>query len=122
LYTYRISIDDCFSYQDFLNQRILEIEEIIDKYFELLQPTLLQAIKHGFERDKNKRKKENKEGSLKDQVGQRKYEEWFLKHSGDVQFSDSKHWPYNKKMNVIVDFQDELVMADKNRKDNRAGI
>jgi hypothetical protein len=41
-------------------------------------------MKSGFLRDKNRRKKENKEGSLKDQVAQRKYEEWFVKYSEQV--------------------------------------
>ena len=105
-----------------MNQRIKDIEEIIDKYFELLLPTVLKTMKKGFNRDTNKRKKENKEGTLKDQVSQRKYEEWFLKYSDDVQFQDSKFWPYTRKMKVIVEFQDELILADKNRKDNRSGV
>ena len=57
---------------------------VIDKYFLLLQPTIIKKMKAGFERDRNRRKKENKEGSLKDQVTQRKYEEWFFKYSDDV--------------------------------------
>lgn len=79
-------------------------------------------MKAGFERDRNKRKKENKEGSLKDQVAQRKYEEWFFKYSDAIQFDDLKHYPFIKKMKLLVEFEDELIHADKNRKENRQGI
>ena len=95
---------------------------VIDKYFTLLQPTIIKKMKAGFERDKNRRKKDNKEGSLKDQVTQRKYEEWFIKFSDEVQFSNKKFYPYNKKMKLLVEFQDELIQADINRKENRQGI
>ena len=47
----------------------------------LLKTTLVEKMKNGFEKDRRKRKLENKEGSLKDQVAQTKYEEWFLKYS-----------------------------------------
>jgi hypothetical protein len=83
---------------------------------------MMKTIKKGFERDANKRKKENKEGTLKDQVAQRKYEEWFVKHSDDVQFDNPRYWPYPKKMKILVEFQDELILADKSRKENRQGI
>ena len=86
LYTFRISVDECVDYQAFLMQRIKDIEHIIDKYFDLLIPTLIKKMKESFDRDRNRRKKEGKEGTLKDQVTQRKYEEWFVKHSDDVQF------------------------------------
>ena len=66
LYTYRISAEECVDYQTFLLQRIKDIEEIIDKYFDLIIPTLIKKMKDGFERDRNRRKKDNKEGSLKD--------------------------------------------------------
>ena len=46
----------------------MDVETIIDKYFTLLNPTIIKTMKKGFERDANKRKKENKEGTLKDQV------------------------------------------------------
>jgi hypothetical protein len=68
LYTYRISVDQCFQYQAYLVQRIKDIEAIIDKYFDLLEPIFVKKMRAGFDRDRNKRKKENKEGSLKDQV------------------------------------------------------
>jgi hypothetical protein len=65
-YTYRISVDDTFLYQEFLINRIKEVEELVDKYMGLLHITLKEKMKSGFERDRNKRKKDNKEGTLKD--------------------------------------------------------
>ena len=53
---------------------------------------------------------------------QRKYEEWFLKHSDDVQFHNSQYYSYKRKMKILVDLQDELILADKNRKENRQGV
>jgi hypothetical protein len=41
-------------------------------------------MKDNFDRDRARRKKEEKESSLKDQVQQRRYEEWYLKHSDAV--------------------------------------
>ena len=63
-----MSVEDCISYQEFLIERIHDIELIIDKYFKMLQPTLIKKMKESFERDRNRRKKEGKEGTLKDQV------------------------------------------------------
>jgi hypothetical protein len=122
LYTYRISVDQCFQYQAYLVQRIKDIEAIIDKYFDLLEPIFVKKMRAGFDRDRNKRKKENKEGSLKDQVAQKKYEEWFFKFSEDVDFNNRKFYPHTKMMKLLVEFQDELITADKNRKENRQGI
>ena len=76
-------------------------------------------MKESFDRNRNRRKKEGKEGTLMDQVMQRKYEEWFVKHSDDVQFHNPKYYSYKRKMKILVDLQDELIQADKNRKENR---
>ena len=45
-----------------------------------------------------------------------------MKHSDDVQFHNSKYYSYKRKMKILVDLQDELILADKNRKENRQGI
>lgn len=103
LYTFRISVDECIAYQSFLTQRIKDIEVIIDKYFDLLIPTLILKMKESFDKDRNRRKKEGKEGTLKDQVMQRKYEEWFVKHSNEVQFHDEKYYSYKRKMKILVE-------------------
>ena len=78
LYTYRITVDECMEYQAFLVGRIKTIEEQIDYYFKLLEPAMIEKMKKKFDRDRVRRKKLSKEGTLKDQVKQRKYEEWFL--------------------------------------------
>lgn len=119
LYTYRISTDQFFEYQDFLAKRIEDVEEVIDKYFTLLIPTIIKKMKAGFERDRNRRKKENKEGTPENQVQQAKYEKWFLKYSDEVNFKSKKQYPYTKKMKLLIEFQDELLQADINRKENR---
>lgn len=118
-YTYRISVDETFKYQAYLIQRIKDVEAIIDKYMSLLKNPLREKMKIGFERDRMKRKKENKDGCLKDQVAQTKYEEWFMKYSDEVQFDDPKCYPYCKKMRILIHYQDELIAADCNRKDNK---
>ena len=64
---------------------------------------------NGFERDRIKRKNENKDGSLKDQLAQTKYEQWFIKYSDELQFDDPKCYPYSKKMKILVHYQDELL-------------
>ena len=79
-------------------------------------------MRESFDRDRSKRKKEGKEGTLKDQVQQRKYEEWYIKFSDDAQFKNPKYYPYTRKMKLLVEFPDELIAADKNRKENRQGI
>ena len=122
LYTFRISVEDCIAYQDFLITRIKDIETVIDKYFNLIKPTLIKKMKESFDKDRNRRKKDGKEGTLKDQVQQRKYEEWYVKHSDAVQFNNEKYYPYTKKMRILVEMQDELIQADKDRKDNRESI
>ena len=95
---------------------------IIDKYFKMIQPTLVNKMKEAFDRDRNRRKKEGKEGTLKDQVQQRKFEEWYVKHSDAVQFDNPKYYNYAKKMRILVELQEELINADKARKENRQGI
>lgn len=44
LYTYRITQDDVIIYQHFLNARLLEIEQIVDNYFDLFKPILLNKM------------------------------------------------------------------------------
>lgn len=44
----------------------------------------MKKMKNAFNSDRKRKKKEGKEGTLKEQVAQRKYEEWYLKHSRDV--------------------------------------
>lgn len=61
-------MDDAFTYQKFLLDRINDLETVIDRYMNLLKTTLVEKMKNGFEKDRRKRKLENKEGSLKDQV------------------------------------------------------
>lgn len=109
LYTIRVSVEDCVAYQEFLLKRIKDIEIIIDKYFKMLQPTLIKRMKDNFDKDRNRRKKEGKEGTLKDQVQQRKYEEWYVKHSDAVQFDNEKYYSYKKKMRILVDLQEEVI-------------
>ena len=53
---------------------------------------------------------------------QRKYEDWYVKFSDDAQFKNPKYYPYTRKMKLLVEFPDELISADKNRKENRQGI
>ena len=79
-------------------------------------------MKEGYARDRARLKKLGKEGSLKDQVERRKHEEWALKHSEDVQFEDPEHFPYERKLKILVEYQEELIQADKDRKENRRGI
>ena len=79
-------------------------------------------MKDRFDKDRLKRKKEGKEGNLQDQVAQRKWEEWYVKHSDDSKFSDPQFYPFTRKMKLLVEYQDELIVADKTRKENRQGI
>lgn len=97
-------MDDAFIYQKFLKERIRDLEVVIDRYMKLLKLTLIEKMESGFERDRRKRKNENKEGSLKDQVAQTKYEKWFVKHSDQVRFEDPKYYPYIKKLKILVLF------------------
>ena len=109
LYTYRITQDDVIFYQMFLNGRLKEIEEIVDRYFDMFKIVLLTKMKEGYARDRARLKKLGKEGSLKDQVERRKHEEWALKHSEDVQFEDPEHFPYERKLKILVEYQEELI-------------
>ena len=43
-------------------------QKTIDKYWYLLIPSLVKKMRDSFDRDRAKRKKEGKEGTLKDQV------------------------------------------------------
>ena len=65
---------------------------------------MIQKLRDSFERDRSRRKKDNKEGTLKDQVAQRKYEEWFFKYSKEVQFENKEYYTYKKKMKILVEF------------------
>lgn len=83
-YTYRLTQDDVVFYQKFLNYRILEIEDVVDRYFKILEPVLIEQIKEGYKRDRQRLKKLGKEGTLNQQVERRKHEEWSLSYSEDV--------------------------------------
>ena len=62
----------------------MDIENQIDKYFELFLPIMVRKMRQGYARDRARLKKLGKEGSLKEQLERRKYEEWALMHSDDV--------------------------------------
>lgn len=79
-------------------------------------------MSEGYARDRARLKKMGKEGSLKEQVDRRKHEEWALNHSDDVQFDDPVHFPFERKLKILVEYQDDLIQADKDRKENRRGI
>jgi cytidylate kinase len=64
----------------------------------MLGPVLITKMRERFDRERAKKKKESKEGTLKDQVNQKRYEEWYLKHSNDVKFSDKTIYTYQRKM------------------------
>ena len=61
-------------------------------------------MKDRFDKDRLKRKKEGKEGNLQEQVAQRKWEEWYVKHSDDIKFSDPKFYPFTRKMKLLVEY------------------
>lgn len=61
-------------------------------------------MRQGFARDRARSKKLGKEGSLKEQVGRRKYEEWALKYHDDVQFDDLEKYPYERRMKILVEY------------------
>ena len=79
-------------------------------------------MKQGYARDRQRLKKLGKEGSLKDQVARRKYEDWALQHSDDVQFDDLEHFPHERKLKILTEYQEDLIQADKDQKDNRGDI
>ena len=79
-------------------------------------------MRQGFKRDRERQKKLGKEGGLKDQVKRRKYEEWALKYSDDVQFDDLEQFPHERKLKILTEYQEDLIQAEKDQKDNRQGI
>lgn len=89
------------------------MEEIIDNNFNLFKPILLEKMKQGYARERKRLKKLGKEGTLKDQVERRKYEDWALQHSDDVQFDDLEHFPHERKLKILTEYQEDLIQADK---------
>ena len=83
--------------------RIKTIEETIERYFNLVKPVLICKMKERFDKDRLKRKKEGKEGTLKDQVAQRRYEDWYVKHSDDSKFDNHVFYPFTRKMKLLVE-------------------
>lgn len=85
------------------------MEGFVDKYFDLFKPKLIEKMKQGYARDRERLKKLGKEGTLKDQVNRRKYEEWALQHSEDVQFDNLEHFPYERKLKILTEYQEDLI-------------
>lgn len=61
-------------------------------------------MKEGYKRNRIKLKRLGKEGSLSNQVEQKKYEEWALKYSDDVQFDSPEQYPYERKLKILVEY------------------
>ena len=99
-----MSQDDVVFYQKFLNYRVLEIEDIVDRYFKILEPVLIEKMKEGYLRDRQRLKKLGKEGTLNHQVERRKHEEWALTFSEDVQFDNPELYPTEKKLKILVEY------------------
>lgn len=109
-------------YQAFLLKRVKDIEETIDMYWDLLVPVLFKKIKEGFKRAAIKRKKEGREGGLKDQLAIQNWEKCYLCSSPEVDFYNLELFNYNKRLKILMEYQDDLIQADKERKENRRGI
>lgn len=79
-------------------------------------------MREKFARDRKRRRRAGTEGTLREQLMQRKYEEWHLAHSDEVQFDDKELFPFERQLRVLQELQEDLIIADKERKDNRRGV
>mmetsp|Transcript_7650 Transcript_7650/g.12858 ORF Transcript_7650/g.12858 Transcript_7650/m.12858 type:complete len:171 (-) Transcript_7650:147-659(-) len=117
----RLTVDQVLRYQRFLNKRIRDISHTVDSHFEFIKPSLIKEHKDRFERLNKKRKKEGKEGSLQEQLQRKVEEQEFLKNF-ERQMEDIKRFPHGLRLEKLVQYQEDLINADKSRTENRRGI
>ena len=117
----RITAEQVQRYQKFLMKRVKDIEAVVHAHFELIKDTLIQQKKEQFDRDRKKKKKEGKEGTLDEQLQQKINEKTVL---DDLmkRFNNEKVYTAEAKMIELVQHQEDLIKADKARKENRQGV
>jgi len=115
----RITAEQVQRYQKFLMKRVKDIEAVVHVHFELIKDTLIQQKKEQFDRDRKKKKKEGKEGTLDEQLQQKIDEKGEL----DELMNDfNNKYTSIDKMTELVQHQEDLIKADKARKENRQGV
>jgi len=117
----RVTIDQVLKYQRFLHRRMGDIQSVIDHHFELIIDVMIQDHKDKFERERKRKKKEGKEGTLQEQLAKKVKEQEFLKEE-EEKMKDVKIYNHEERLKKLIDFYDDLIRADKGRKENRTGV
>jgi len=121
-YLMRVTEQQVLDYQGMLEQRIGDIEEVIDRHFLLIRSTLIQKFRDKFEKERKRRQKAGIQVSLDQQYKEQQKEEEALQSHPDLRFDDPKCFDHVRKMKLLVEHEEDLIKNDKERQDNRRGV
>ena len=117
-YLHRMKPNEVLDYEVFLANRIVKIEEVVTKLFQLLDDVFIAHKQEQFEKKMIATKghginMKNDVIYKMRQIHDQEMEEFVKK------LRDDQAYPIKKKLQYLIRYQAELIEADKNRKENR---
>ena len=116
--------DDNMNYQslEFDSALEVDIEEMIDKHFNLIKEVLIEKLEKHFRDESERMKREGRELTLAQEIARELKLKDLLQSHPSVQFDDPVLYPYSKKLKKLKIHFEDLIQADKSRRDNRRGV
>lgn len=118
-YFYSVRDDDVLLFEEILVNRIIKLENLIDKHF--------STIKNYIQREKEERKERDlqKAEECKEEVVRQCKIIEILKNfeeDKDLMFDDPEVYTYFKKLEQLIIYQDAIISEDRNELDNLRNI
>ena len=120
-YLNRIKPHEAKDYEIFLHKRIVDIEETITSHFRLLYETLESKYKEEYKKQR-KKKEAIQVLTLQQQWKLEQEDEKALKNHPGMKFDDPKIYTPEKKLKLLIEYEEQLLRADRNRRENRRGV
>lgn len=110
--------NEVLTYEAFLVKRTSEIEQVISSHFLLLKDCFKEKLRKRFQKDEIVRNDLGIVLSLQAKLKLKETEELAYINDPSMQLEDLHIYPYAKKVKLLIQYQDEMIKADKNRRMN----
>jgi len=115
----KISPHDAVEYEKFLIKRRNNIETVVKNHFVLLHETLRALLRDALTKRRLQREK-SWNLTFKDQRALEKKDDKIMAQHPMMKFY-SPYYTIERKLKLLIQLEDQLIKADKERKENRKG-
>ena len=117
-YTSNVTEEEVSQYEKLLEKRIEDIREVINSHFELIKHVIQERKKEKKDREIAKISVREKELAIViERIINKAY-----KADPDLKFEDSSIYTYDKKFQMLEQYQNDLIVQDKRRIENRKSV